>query len=109
MTLGMLFKEGRRRNLSPLWVKITGVLVLIFSAIELYGAPFGFIDSYILRGLFVSFAVALTFICFTPVKSEPKESENSWTGSGSMLYLRHIRKYSVPRFTRSPETRRGTG
>ncbi|WP_273524300.1 TRAP transporter permease [Mailhella massiliensis] len=76
MTLGMLFKEGRRRNLSPLWVKITGVLVLIFSAIELYGAPFGFIDSYILRGLFVSFAVALTFICFTPVKSEPKESEN---------------------------------
>ena len=24
MTLGMLFKEGRRRNLSPLWVKITG-------------------------------------------------------------------------------------
>ncbi|MGN1038156.1 MAG: hypothetical protein ACI4P0_02020, partial [Mailhella sp.] len=61
MTLGMLFKEGRRRNLSPLWTKITGVLVLVFAAIELYGAPFGFIDSYILRGLFVSFAVSLTF------------------------------------------------
>lgn len=76
MTLGMLFKEGRRRNLSPLWTKITGVLVLIFAAIELYGAPFGFIDSYILRGLFVSFAVSLTFICFTPVKTESRESED---------------------------------
>lgn len=76
MQLGMLFKEGRKRNLSPLWTKITGVLVLAFSAVELYGAPFGFIDSYILRGLFVSFAVSLTFICFTPVKTAPENSED---------------------------------
>jgi TRAP transporter 4TM/12TM fusion protein len=75
MQLGLIFKEGRRRNLSPMWTKITGALILLFAAIELYGAPFGFIDSYILRGLFVSFAVSLTFLCFTPIKTERQESE----------------------------------
>ena len=48
MRLGLFFKEGRRRKLSPLWSRIVGVLVVLFAAVELYGAPFGFIDSFIL-------------------------------------------------------------
>ena len=47
-----------------------------FAAVELYGAPFGFIDSFILRSLFVSFAITLTFICYTPIRTEPGQSEN---------------------------------
>ncbi len=76
MTVGMLFKEGRRRKLSPLWTNITGVFVVLFAAVELYGAPFGAIDSYVLRGLFCSFAVALTFLCFTPVKTKAPETDS---------------------------------
>ena len=45
MRLGLFFKEGRRRKLSPRWSRIVGVLVVHFAAVELYGAPFGFIDS----------------------------------------------------------------
>lgn len=71
MRLGLFFKEGRRRKLSPLWSRIVGVLVVLFAAVELYGAPFGFIDSFILRSLFVSFAITLTFICYTPIRTEP--------------------------------------
>ena len=76
MRLGLFFKEGRRRKLSPLWSRIVGVLVVLFAAVELYGAPFGFIDSFILRSLFVSFAITLTFICYTPIRTEPGQSEN---------------------------------
>ena len=65
--LASLIHEGRRRKLNPLWTKITGVLFLLFAAVEIYGAPFGFIDSFVLRGLFVAFALALTFLCYTPV------------------------------------------
>ena len=75
MRLGLFFKEGRRRKLSPLWSRIVGVLVVLFAAVELYGAPFGFIDSFILRSLFVSFAITLTFICYTPIRTDsPKTS-----------------------------------
>ena len=76
MRLGLFFKEGRRRKLSPLWSRIVGVLVVLFAAVELYGAPFGFIDSFILRSLFVSFGITLTFICYTPIRTEPGQSEN---------------------------------
>ena len=86
MRLGLFFKEGRRRKLSPLWSRIVGVLVVLFAAggplgaaaqsVELYGAPSGFIDSFILRSLFVSFAITLTFICYTPIRTEPGQSEN---------------------------------
>ena len=76
MRLGLFFNEGRRRKLSPLWSKIVGVLVVLFAAVELYGAPFGFIDSFILRSVFVSFAITLTFICYTPIRTEPGQSEN---------------------------------
>lgn len=75
MKLGLLFKEGRRRKLSPRWDGLVGVLVVAFAAVEIYGAPFGFIDSFVLRSLFVSFALALTFLCYTPVHSEPGQSE----------------------------------
>ena len=37
MRLGLFFKEGRRRKLSPLWSRIVGVLVVLFAAVELYG------------------------------------------------------------------------
>ena len=76
MRLGLFFKEGRRRKLSPPWSRIVGVLVVLCAAVELYGAPFGFIDSFILRSLFVSFAITLTFICYTPIRTEPGQSEN---------------------------------
>ena len=76
MRLGLFFNEGRRRKLSPLWSRIVGVLVVLFAAVELYGAPFGFIDSFILRSVFVSFAITLTFICYTPIRTEPGQSEN---------------------------------
>lgn len=76
MTMGMLFKEGRRRRLSPLWLRVVSIMVVLFSAVELYGAPFGFIDSFILRALFVTFAVSMTFICFTPVHTEAGENES---------------------------------
>lgn len=58
-------KEGRRRKLSPFWNKVVSVLVLAFAALEIYGAPFGYLDSYLLRGMFVGFALSLTFICYT--------------------------------------------
>lgn len=75
MNPGLFIREGRRRNLSPLWSKITGLLVICFTAVELYGAPFGLIDSFVLRAFFVSFAAALTFLCYTPFKSTPKDDE----------------------------------
>lgn len=71
--LSRLCNEGRRRALSPLWVKITGVLVVLFAAVELYGAPFGLLDSFILRGAFVTFSIALTFLCYTPFAKEAAE------------------------------------
>ncbi|MFR8054191.1 MAG: hypothetical protein ACLU6O_05555 [Bilophila wadsworthia] len=55
MRLGLFFKEGRRRKLSPLWSRIVGVLVVLFAAVELYERRSGS-DSFILRSLFVSFA-----------------------------------------------------
>ena len=51
--------------------------MLCFTAVELYGAPFGFIDSFVLRALFVSFAAALTFLCYTPFKSTPEKDEGA--------------------------------
>lgn len=75
MKLGLLFKEGRRRKLSRTWSGMVGLLILAFAAVELYGAPFGFIDSFVLRALFVSFSLALTFLCFTPVRTPAGESE----------------------------------
>ena len=64
--LSRLFEEGRRRKLNPFWTKITGALLFLFAAVEIYGAPFGFVDSFILRGVFVAFALSLTFLCYTP-------------------------------------------
>lgn len=60
-----LFKEGRRRKVSGLWDKIIGAFAVVFIILELYGAPFGFIDSFVLRGIFVSFSLGLTFLCYT--------------------------------------------
>lgn len=77
MSPALFIKEGRRRNLSPFWSKITGFLVLCFTGVELYGAPFGFVDSFVLRALFVSFAAALTFLCYTPFKSTPGNDEKA--------------------------------
>jgi TRAP transporter 4TM/12TM fusion protein len=35
------------------------------AALEFYGAPFGFVDFYLLRAMFVGFVLALTFLCYT--------------------------------------------
>lgn len=64
-----LFKEGRRRKISGIWDKIIGALAVLFIGIEIYGAPFGFIDSFILRGIFVSFCLCLTFLTYTGLHS----------------------------------------
>lgn len=66
MNISALFKEGRRRKLSPRWSALTGVLAVVFTAVELYGAPFGFIDSFSLRSIFATMCVTLTFLCYTP-------------------------------------------
>lgn len=76
MRPGLFFKEGRRRKLSPLRSRIVSVFVVLFAAVELHGVPLEFIDSFILCSLFVSFAIALTFICYTPIRTEPGQSEN---------------------------------
>ena len=74
--LSRLFEEGRRRKLNPFWTKITGALLFLFAAVEIYGAPFGFVDSFILRGVFVAFALSLTFLCYTPFfSSAPRGAE----------------------------------
>lgn len=75
MKAGLLFKEGRLRKLSPLWDRIVGALIVVFTAVELYGAPFGFIDFFVLRALFVSFALALTFLCYTPIRHNAQANE----------------------------------
>ena len=66
-------KAGRRRKLSAFWNFVVACLVLAFAALEFYGAPFGYLDSFLLRAMFVGFVLTLTFICYTPspsVKSE---------------------------------------
>ena len=74
--LSRLFEEGRRRKLNPFWTKITGALLFLFAAVEIYGAPFGFVDSFILRGVFVAFALSLTFLCYPPFfSSAPRGAE----------------------------------
>lgn len=73
--LNLIFKEGRRRKLSPFWSRVVGVIVVLFAAVVLYGAPFGLIDSFILRGLVIAFSLTLTFICFTPYAKRPGENE----------------------------------
>ena len=35
------------------------------AALEIYGAPFGAIDFFLLRAMFVGFILALSFICYT--------------------------------------------
>jgi TRAP transporter 4TM/12TM fusion protein len=60
-----ILKEGRRRKLSSFWQVVVNLLVLAFAALEIYAAPFGTLDSYLLRAMFVGFVLALTFICFT--------------------------------------------
>jgi TRAP-type uncharacterized transport system fused permease subunit len=66
MKIISFLKEGRRRKLSPFWNGVVVCLVLGLAALELYGAPFGKIDAFLLRAMFVGFVLALTFICYTP-------------------------------------------
>jgi TRAP transporter 4TM/12TM fusion protein len=63
--VGSLLKAGRRRNLTPGWKRVVTVMTCALAALEFYGAPFGFVDFYLLRALFVGFILALTFLCFT--------------------------------------------
>jgi TRAP transporter 4TM/12TM fusion protein len=63
--VGPLFLSGRRRKLSPFFSGVVTCLVLGLAALEIYGAPFGTIDFYILRAMFVGFILALSFICYT--------------------------------------------
>ena len=44
-------------------------MVLGLAGFELYGAPFGMMDAYLLRAIFVGFVLALTFICYTPTSA----------------------------------------
>lgn len=66
MKIISFLSEGRRRKLSPFWNGVVVCLVLGLAALELYGAPFGKIDAYLLRAMFVGLVLALTFICYTP-------------------------------------------
>lgn len=59
-----IFKAGRRRKLSPFFSGVVTCLVLGLAALEIYGAPFGKIDFYLLRAMFVGFVLALSFICY---------------------------------------------
>ncbi|WP_300460606.1 TRAP transporter fused permease subunit [Desulfobacula sp.] len=59
-----IFSAGRRRDLSPFFKRVVTVLVLGLAALEIYGAPFGKIDFFLLRAMFVSFILALSFICY---------------------------------------------
>ena len=63
--VGSFFSSGRRRKLSPFYSAVVTFLVLGLAALEIYGAPFGTIDFYILRAMFVGFILALSFICYT--------------------------------------------
>ncbi|MDL2313759.1 TRAP transporter fused permease subunit [Desulfovibrio sp. OttesenSCG-928-C14] len=65
MQIFSILKEGRRRKLTGIWDKVVGGLAIAFILTEIYGAPFGFIDSFVLRGIFVSCSLALTFLCYT--------------------------------------------
>jgi TRAP transporter 4TM/12TM fusion protein len=68
-----LFFSGRRRKLSPFYKGVVTCLVISLAALEFYGAPFGKIDFYMLRAMFVGFMLALSFICFnhsSKVKSD---------------------------------------
>ncbi|MFH1489830.1 MAG: TRAP transporter fused permease subunit [Pseudomonadota bacterium] len=67
--IGSFLKEGRRRKLSPFWNGVVVCMVLGLAGLELYGAPFGMIDAYLLRVMFVGFVLALTFICYTPTSA----------------------------------------
>ncbi len=67
--IGSILKEGRRRQLSPFWNGVVVCLVLGLAGVELYGAPFGMIDAYLLRAMFVGFVLALTFLCYTPTSA----------------------------------------
>ncbi|MEJ2096236.1 MAG: TRAP transporter fused permease subunit [Deltaproteobacteria bacterium] len=63
--LGSMFSAGRRRKLTPFYKGVVTLLVLGLAALEIYGAPFGTIDFYILRAMFVGFILALSFMCYT--------------------------------------------
>ena len=69
-----LISEGRRRKLAPFWSRTIAVLVVALAAFEIYGAPFGLIDSFVLRGLFVGFALCMTFICYTATPDAKSEA-----------------------------------
>lgn len=62
--VGSIFVAGRRRKLSPFYNGVVICLVLGLAALEIYGAPFGKIDFYLLRAMFVGFVLALSFICY---------------------------------------------
>ena len=63
--IGAFLKSGRRRQLPPAWKRVVTVMTCALAALEFYGAPFGFVDFYLLRAMFVGFALALTFLSFT--------------------------------------------
>lgn len=63
--LKSMLLSGRRRKLSPFYSKVVTFLVLGLAALEIYGAPFGAIDFFLLRAMFVGFILALSFICYT--------------------------------------------
>jgi TRAP transporter 4TM/12TM fusion protein len=65
LRIGAFLKAGRRRQLSPVWKRVATAMTCALAALEFYGAPFGFVDFYLLRGMFVGFALALTFLCFS--------------------------------------------
>ena len=69
-----ILHEGRRRKLSPFWGTVVGVITMLFAAFEIYGAPFGRFDPFVLRGTFVGFVLCLTFICFTATKNRKGDS-----------------------------------
>lgn len=91
--LSNILHEGRRRKLSPFWNKVVCGITLLFAAFEIYGAPFGRYDPYVLRGMFVGFVLCLTFLCFTATKGRKSDSIPwydilfSIIGLGTGIYL----------------------
>ncbi|RJR33022.1 MAG: TRAP transporter fused permease subunit [Desulfobacteraceae bacterium] len=73
MAFGSILKGGKRRKLPRSWSLAVSVLVLALGAFEVYAAPFGKLDTYILRAMFLGFIFALSFICFT---FSPKSRED---------------------------------
>jgi TRAP transporter 4TM/12TM fusion protein len=65
MALGSILKAGKRRKLPTFWAWIVNILVLALGALEIYAAPFGTLDAYVLRAMFLGLILALSFLCFT--------------------------------------------